>query len=77
MEGKDNILNKLRQIEEQARQIGVETPDKVSRDRARLIVSLSGFLRTEVEMRWNESAANQAYSDTSHPEGLLRSAPPI
>src|SRR6185436_9129656 len=65
VQGKENILNKLRQIEDQARQIGADSPDKVSRDRARLIISLSGFLRTEVEMRWSEAAANQPYSDMS------------
>ena len=59
MDGKEEIITKLAQIEEQARILAAEVPASLPKDRARLIIGIAGYLRTRVEMRWDQSASNQ------------------
>jgi hypothetical protein len=46
----EELLAKLRQIEEQARLTLEEFPKNLTRERQRMIIALSKYVRTEIEL---------------------------
>ena len=56
MDRKDEILAKLKQIEEQAQLTLDELPLRLAKDRLRLIIGLTRYLSTTVDMSWDDEA---------------------
>ena len=52
MDRKEEILAKLRQIEEQAQLTLDELPLRLAKDRLRLIIGLARYLSTSVDINW-------------------------
>ena len=52
MERKNEILAKLKQIEEQAQLTLDELPLRLAKDRLRLIIGLARYLSTSVDINW-------------------------
>jgi hypothetical protein len=48
---KKELLNKLKQIEEQAADTLAEFPKNLTRERLRMIIALARYLRTEVDLK--------------------------
>jgi hypothetical protein len=57
---KDEILAKLKQIEEQAQLTLDELPLRLAKDRLRLIIGLARYLSTAVDIRWESPLASPA-----------------
>ena len=70
MDRKDEILAKLKQIEEQAQLTLDELPLRLAKDRLRLIIGLARYLSTAVDVRWESPAAGPA--DPRPPLGAPR-----
>ena len=62
---KEEVIAKLRQIEEQVSALLAESPEKLAADRLRLVAGLAGYLRTHVQLHWPQAAANQAYRNAA------------
>ena len=60
MDRKDEILAKLKQIEEQAQLTLDELPLRLAKDRLRLIIGLARYLSTAVDVRWESPLASPA-----------------
>ena len=60
MDRKDEILAKLKQIEEQAQLTLDELPLRLAKDRLRLIIGLARYLSTAVDVRWEGPGASPA-----------------
>ncbi len=60
MDRKDEILAKLKQIEEQAQLTLDELPLRLAKDRLRLIIGLARYLSTAVDVRWESPLAGPA-----------------
>lgn len=56
----DEIIAKLKQIEEHAHAVLAEGPEGTARERLRLILGLAGYLRTAVRLRWPGAARGAA-----------------
>jgi len=67
---KDEILAKLKQIEEQAQLTLDELPLRLAKDRLRLIIGLARYLSTAVDVRWESPLAGPA--DPRPPLGAPR-----
>ena len=63
MDRKDEILAKLKQIEEQAQLTLDELPLRLAKDRLRLIIGLARYLSTTVDMSWEERPSAAAAED--------------
>jgi len=48
---KQELINKVRQIEEQAADILVEFPKNLTRERVRMIMALARYTRTEIDLK--------------------------
>ena len=70
MDRKDEILAKLKQIEEQAQLTLDELPLRLAKDRLRLIIGLARYLSTSVDINWESPVAGQA--DVRPPLGAPR-----
>ena len=57
-DARDEVITKLRQIEEQVKALLGESPERLAADRLRLISGLAGYLRTHVQLHWPHAAAN-------------------
>ena len=49
---RDEVVAKLRQIEEHVAVLLAQSPEKLSAERLRLIAGLAGYLRTHVGLHW-------------------------
>ena len=54
---RDEVLAKLRQIEEHVSALLAHSPEKLAAERLRLIAGLAGYLRTHVALHWREPAS--------------------
>lgn len=70
MDRKNEILAKLKQIEEQAQLTLDELPLRLAKDRLRLIIGLARYLSTAVDVRWEAPLADRA--DAQPPPGAPR-----
>ena len=60
MDRKDEILAKLKQIEEQAQLTLDELPLRLAKDRLRLIIGLARYLSTSVDINWERQVSASA-----------------
>lgn len=60
MDRKNEILAKLKQIEEQAQLTLDELPLRLAKDRLRLIIGLARYLSTSVDINWESPVSAPA-----------------
>ena len=48
---KNELINKLKQIEEQASDTLAEFPKNLTRERLRMIIALARYMRTEIDLK--------------------------
>ena len=74
MDRTSEILAKLAQIQEQAQLTLDELPLRLAKDRLRLIIGLTRYLSTTVDIHWDDEASVALPApDTQPPRGASRS----
>ena len=71
-DARDEVIIKLRQIEDQVKALLGESSERLAADRLRLIAGLAGYLRTHVQLHWPQAAASQAQGQAVRPLAVKR-----
>ena len=68
---KQELVNKLKQIEEQASDTLAEFPKNLTRERLRMIIALARYLRTEIDLKGGLYPYEEEKTPVVDPQGTV------